>query len=294
MGWSRRPQDAHKNRNGRVLVVAGSRTMPGAAAMAVEAAYRTGCGYVLAACPGAAVPALVQAAPNAVLRPMGDAQQSEFQAEDLAALTAAAAEADAVLLGPGWGSGVGANWLPALLEQLQRSQPELGLVIDADALNALAVADALEVCGARCELTPHPGEAARLLGDIGASAVQQDRAAAHSALLARTEAVVILKGHGSLVGRRGGELVKDATGGAELASAGTGDVLSGMVAALLARGIAPLSAACAAVQMHARAGAAAAAQLGSESVTAPDLLPLIGAELDAMLARHEAQEGAGR
>ncbi len=294
MGWSRRPQDAHKNRNGRVLVVAGSRAMPGAAALAIEAAYRTGCGYVLAACPGAAVPALVQATPHAVLRPVGDADRAEFQAGDVAVLAAAAAEADALVLGPGWGSGVGADWLPELLEQLQRDHSELGLVIDADALNALALADALEVCGPRCVLTPHPGEAARLLGEADASAVQRDRAAALTSLLARTEAVVILKGQRSLIGRRGGEVVEEDCGGPELASAGTGDVLSGMIGALLARGIAPQAAATAAVQMHARAGAAAAAKFGSESVTAPDLLPLIGAELDVMLEDHEAQERAGR
>ena len=284
-GASPRQADAHKGSNGRVLVIAGSREMPGAAALAVEAAYRGGCGYVLAACPGAAVPALVAAVPGAILRPCGAADRRQFQVEDADLLLAAAAEADAVVLGPGWGPGAGAGWLPDWLDAAQEALPALRFVVDADALNRLAeAADGLAACGPNCVVTPHPGEAARLLGLADAAAVQANRPAALRALCAHSEAVVLLKGAGTLVARRGGSPWQDTSAGPELATAGTGDVLAGLLGALLARGIELETAAQAAVGIHAAAGARAATRRGHESVLAQDLVEELGPPLDAWLA----------
>ena len=279
-----RPTDAHKGSSGRVLVIAGSRAMPGAAALAVEAAYRGGCGYVLAACPGAVVPALVAAVPGAVLRPCGGAAQEIFLAEDADLLLAAAAEADAVVLGPGWGPEAGVPWLADWLDAAQESLPEVRFVIDADALNRLAdTPEGLAVCGPNCVVTPHPGEAARLLELADAAAVQADREAALQALCASCEAVVLLKGNGTLVARAGGLPWRDHEAGPELATAGSGDVLAGLLAALLARGVEPQSATRVAVTLHARAGARAAERHGHESVMAQDLVEEIGPQLEAWL-----------
>jgi len=281
-GPAPRPRDAHKGTNGRVLIVAGSRDMPGAAALAVEAAYRGGCGYVVAAIPGAVVPALVAAVPGAVLRGCGGPDREAFVAADGDRLLKAAASADAVVLGPGWGPQVEAGWLADWLAAAQDSLPAQRFVVDADALNLLAAEDAgLSACGDRCVVTPHPGEAARLLGMADAAEVQADREAAHRSLCEATEAVVVLKGAGTRIGRRGEAPSVDDSGGPELATAGTGDVLSGLLGALLARGLEIGEAARLAVHLHAAAGAAAAADRGAESVLAHDLAGHLGPLLEA-------------
>lgn len=269
-----RPREAHKGQMGRVVLIAGSRGMAGAAALAAEAALRGGAGYAVVCCPGAITPELTAAVPSAILRPCGDAARAELGAEDLPSIRGACAAAQAVVAGPGLGTGAPA-WLPDLLRDW-RGPP---LVLDADALNALAGRPgALAALPASCVLTPHPGEAARLLAwPEGGERVQADRVGALAALCERTAATVVLKGADTLIGARGSEPLRNPTGNAGLATAGSGDVLSGLIGALLARGMTAGEAARLGVWIHGRAADLIVQEIGADALIASDLARGFGA-----------------
>jgi ADP-dependent NAD(P)H-hydrate dehydratase / NAD(P)H-hydrate epimerase len=178
----------------------------------------------------------------------------------------------AVAIGPGLGqSAQAASWLRDVLAS------GIPAVLDADALNLVAsdpaLVDAVASAGGPIVLTPHPAEAARLLGTTSAG-VEADRLSAARALASRTRAVVVLKGARTLVcdGTIGDEFCAiNSTGGPELATAGSGDVLTGLVASLLAQGVSPVDAARTGIFIHGRAGERLAAQYGSRGVVSSDL-----------------------
>ncbi|MHB0887133.1 NAD(P)H-hydrate dehydratase [Acidithiobacillus sp.] len=249
-----RPRAAHKGDFGHVFVLGGGPGMGGALALSCSAAYRAGAGLVTAIGHPAAAIYLAAQLPEATWR-------------DWPASFADWLPATAVLaVGPGLGQGLAPHNL--LQEIGSMSQPQ---VWDADALNILARmgptllrSDALRI------FTPHPGEAGRLLG-ISAAAVQADREGVVGQLLARYGGVWVLKGQGTLLGdatrRRRCDL-----GNPGMATGGSGDVLTGLLAGLLAIGMAPWEAAQVGVCLHARAGDLAAARLGEESLLAGDIL----------------------
>jgi hydroxyethylthiazole kinase-like uncharacterized protein yjeF len=249
-----RPADAHKGSCGRVLVVGGCQGYPGAPLLAARAAFESGAGYVELVVPGCLQAALLEALPEAILHAAGDAHTAALTAAYLPLLDEAADRAEALVLGPGLGAADGEDWLPTWLAALAARRPDLPVVIDADALNRLAAADGMGASTAASILTPHPGEAARLLGLADAAVVQADRADSLAALTARTAAVVVLKGAGTLVGQAGREPWTNPSGNAGLATAGSGDVLAGHLGALAARGLTPWDAARLGVYLH---GAAA-------------------------------------
>ncbi|MFZ9773816.1 MAG: NAD(P)H-hydrate dehydratase, partial [Ilumatobacteraceae bacterium] len=220
-----RSSDTDKSRMGRVLVVAGSRGMAGAAALCAEAALRTGCGYVYVATVGAIAPELTAAVPTAILRCTSDREQAQLTKADLAMLVDACSEIDAVIVGPGLGEGVEA-WIGELLERIH-----VPMVLDADALNAVAREPRLLALITESHvMTPHAGEAARLLGwGNHRERVEGDRLGAVEQLCAMTAATVVLKGAGTLVSQRGRNVHVNPTGNAGLAKAGSGDVLSGII-----------------------------------------------------------------
>ena len=261
-----RPRDAHKGTAGLVLVVAGSRGMAGAAALVGNGALRAGAGLVRIATPDAALDTVAALAPCCTTAPLPD-DGACLCAEAAETVLALAEGQDAVALGPGLGRtpAVG-SVVRAVLEGV-----EIPIVLDADGLNAIA-ADAAEVI-ARARngliLTPHPGEAARLLG-TSAQDVQADREAA-AERLARLGAVAVLKGAGTVV-CDGERLYVNETGNPGMATAGAGDVLTGMMAAFLAAGMPLFEAAVLAVWAHGRAGDLAAERLGLLGLTAMDLL----------------------
>lgn len=267
-----RPIDADKSKMGRLLVVAGSRGMAGAAALSAEAAMRSGCGYVFVATVRAVAAELTAALPSAILRCSSDPYRERLGWDDLPTLIDAARSADAVVVGPGLGDGV-ESWLGAFI--LAHDVP---LVLDADALNAVARRrDLLAALDERCVLTPHAGEAARLLGwGNDRERVEASRHAAISQLCTITSATVVLKGHGTLVARSGSPTFSNPTGNAGLAKAGSGDVLSGILGALLARGMPPYDAAIAAVWIHGRAADVLAAEVGEEAFISSDLARALG------------------
>ncbi len=236
-----RPFDAHKGTGGHVLVLAGAPGKTGAAVLAGEGALRGGAGLVtLAARPDARV-AL-------------DSKVVELMTAELGSLGSLAEGKAALVVGPGLGLDDPARAL-ALEAALELDAPA---VLDADALTLLAVEGAERLREARAPrvLTPHPGEAARLLG-VSPAEVQADRYAAAERLAARSGHVVVLKGAGTLIAEPGGRVAVCPLGTPALGVAGTGDVLSGVIGAALASA-APFEAACAAVLLHARAGELAA------------------------------------
>ena len=180
-------------------------------------------------------------------------------------------ESDAIVLGPGYP--VAPAFTAAVLAAwAQWAGP---VVFDADGLNHLARADAVPSAGGPRIITPHPGEAARLLG-CSIPEVEGDRPGAVRALVDTYEAWVVLKGAHTLVGSPCGALAICPDGNPGMASAGMGDVLSGVIGALLARGVNPMEAACAGVSWHARAGDIALERRGENALLARDVVEALG------------------
>jgi NAD(P)H-hydrate epimerase len=252
-----RPGIAHKGWYGRVLVLGGDLGMGGAALMAAEAALRSGAGLVRVATRAEHVPAVLARLPEAM-------PAAVDSVHTLAPLLAAA---DVLVLGPGLGR---SSWSQQLF--LHALGSGLPMVVDADALGLLARrADRGAWQRADCVITPHPGEAAALLG-ISTAAVQADRFAAADALHRRYGAAAVLKGNGSLVCGQDGARAVCAQGNPGMASGGMGDVLAGLVGGLLAQGLGPVEAARLGVCVHAAAGDLAAAD-GQCGLLATDLMP---------------------
>lgn len=255
-----RPEDAHKGDFGHVMVIGGDNGFGGAALIAAEAAARTGAGLVsLATRPDHRAPALTRC-PELMVCGVTSGQELEPWLDRPSVL----------VVGPGLGR---SPWSEQMLQQaLQSGRP---LVVDADALNLLAAARPAAV-NPRDDwiLTPHPGEAARLLG-IETAAVQADRYAAVTELQRRYGGAVILKGAGSLVCGADGEVGVVTGGNPGMASGGMGDLLSGLLGGLLAQGLAPSSAAAAGACLHTGAADLAVGEWGERSLLATDLLPAL-------------------
>lgn len=237
-----RSRTMHKGQCGHVLVVAGDLGMGGAGLLSAESALRAGAGLVSLATRNEHIAAALVRRPEVMSLGVASANQ----------LLPLAQRADVGVVGPGLGQGA---WSVGLLSVMAAT--DMPQVWDADALNLLAAG--------RCRaprqgvITPHPGEAARLLG-ISTAEVQSDRPAAAQKLAARYGLVVVLKGAGSLIAAPDGRLALCDRGHPAMAGAGLGDVLAGLVGALLAQGMAPFEAACLAVWLHASAGE----QLGAQ------------------------------
>jgi ADP-dependent NAD(P)H-hydrate dehydratase / NAD(P)H-hydrate epimerase len=257
------PSD-HKNRRGHVLVVAGSPGKRGAGRLCAWAALRAGAGLSTLASPWASAEVW---APDPIMTEELD-PDTPGALERLAGL---AERVQVIAMGPGMPTSAAARELV----RKAVAELEVPLVLDADALNHLAPdLELVATCAAPVVLTPHPGEAARLL-DISSSEVQRDRVAAARRLAETTRAAVVLKGARSLVcdGLAGdGVVTINPTGGPALATAGSGDVLTGVIAALIGQGVAPGEAARLGCYLHGLAADRAAAELGPWSVTASDVL----------------------
>lgn len=268
-----RKDDAHKGDHGRVLVIAGSRGMSGAACLAATAALRGGAGLVTAAIPEGIQNIVAGFEPSYLTIGLPEDDQGRTKPTSLKRLADVLAVQDAVAIGPGLGQSAG---LQELVQELYDSVP-VPMVVDADALNLLArrpylvkrVSDA-----APRVVTPHPGEFARLTG-LTTAAIQQDREQ-HAVEFARqNNVVVVLKGQGTIV-TDGQRLWVNDTGNSGLATGGTGDVLTGVVAALLAQQLPPFEAAQLAVHVHGVAGDLAAEELSKPGMIASDLLSRVG------------------
>ncbi|MFK7976592.1 MAG: NAD(P)H-hydrate dehydratase [Halioglobus sp.] len=250
-----RAANAHKGLYGNILVVGGDYTMAGAVVLAAEAALRCGAGLVRVATRAEHIAALIARTPEAM----------PIAVEEGDALLALAASADVLVVGPGLGQ---SSWAESLLQAaLSLDKP---MVLDADALNLLAASSGLsKLPRTNWVLTPHPAEAARLLG-IETRDVQADRFQAVEALQQRYGGVVVLKGNGSLIADGAAVLLSD-YGNPGMASGGMGDVLSGVVGALLGQKLSPTASAALGVCLHGAAADVAAAD-GERGLLASDLM----------------------
>ena len=272
-----RPVDSHKRSSGTVLVLAGSDAMPGAPLLTVRAALRAGSGYVNLATTTAVKAAASESVPEAVIQVVSDdgalGPDAIERAKDLMM------KADAIAIGPGMGTGTGQRELVARL----LTETGVPVVADADALNVLAEdTSVLEDADAPLVLTPHPAELARLLA-ASTSDVQNERLAAVTEAARRFGCVVLLKGHRSLIAAPDGTVVVNPSGGPELATAGTGDVLTGACASYLAAGLDPFTATWSSAYVHGAAGALAAASRGSRGVVAWDVAENLGDAADRIV-----------
>lgn len=263
----RRDRAAHKGEFGRILVVAGSAAMPGAAALCASAALRGGAGLVTLATTGRVLDRVASRVLGATNLELPADSGGGIAAAAAALLLERSASFDVCVLGPGLGSGAElAGWIPPLLESFAGP-----LVVDADGANFLARASAPPPRTGGFVLTPHPGEAGRLLGRPTGTTAEERREAA-GAIARRFGAIAVLKGAGTVV-HDAERSWTCATGNPGMATGGTGDVLAGLLGALLARReLAPFAAACLAVHVHGLAGDLAAMQLGEDALLAEDLL----------------------
>ena len=269
-----RPIDAHKGTFGTVAVIAGRAGMLGAAILCARASLRSGAGLVRVVVDDAVCrAALVAAVPGATTMPRSTTAAYEWFDR-----------ARAAVVGPG--IGIDRDAERAVDAGLGFLGSLNGCVFDADALNVLASRTESPVVRPGLVVTPHPGEAARLLA-VTTAEIQADRDAAAKALCRRTGAAVcVLKGHHTVV-TDGVRIERNATGNSGMATGGSGDVLTGVIAAFLAAGMDPFHAARFGVHVHGAAGDRVAAQRSSTGLVAEDLPDAVAAELQA----HERVPG---
>jgi len=278
----KRGEHAHKGDVGRVLIIGGCAAdtfMAGAPALAAYAALRGGAGLVHMVVPAEVRAAAVVICPAATARtlPSTTAQLLNILNEYTP---------DVLILGPGLGSSL----TPMVVAELVREYPG-NLVIDADGLNLLAASGETAFPNPqRVVMTPHPGEARRLLTAAGKAAefapTAEGRKQAALDIFDAFGCIVVLKGHGTVV-TNGDRLFVNATGNSGMATAGTGDVLTGIIAALIGQKMAPLEAAMLGVHLHGLAGDFAAEELGRHSVVATDLIDY----LPEAFCEHALAEG---
>ena len=275
-----RPACSHKGSFGKALVAAGSAHYVGAAALACESAYRVGAGLVTLAVARGLHQVMAAKLTETTFLPLGAEGADALAADALPALLDSAAGYDALLVGPGLGRRPGTTeFVRGLARGIAERSRTAGrvpfLVLDADALNALAEADGWwQGLGPQAVVTPHPGEMARLLGKSVRELEENRLETARRAAL-QWGLVVILKGAYTVVAAPDGRLFVNPVAVPSLATAGSGDVLAGALVGLGAQGMSALDAAKAAVYLHGLAGEALAARLGEAGAVASDLLPLL-------------------
>ncbi len=266
-----RRYEGHKGTYGRVLVVGGSEGLSGAAVMASNAALKAGAGLVTLAVPEGLHALMEVKLTEVMTRPLPQTREVSIDVEALPLVQELLNAADVLALGPGMSTNESSvEFVRQLLPALEKPA-----VIDADGLNALSGAvDLLKECPAQLILTPHPGEMARLLG-IKTEEVQNNRIEVVLEASKNWGTVLVLKGYRTLVASPDGMLYVNPTGNPGMASGGTGDVLTGIIAGLLAQGLTPLEAAVSGVYFHGLAGDLAAGEIGMMSLVAGDVLEFL-------------------
>ncbi len=269
-----RPVDSNKGMYGHVLVVGGSFGKSGAPAMAGFGAYRSGAGLVTIALPKSALTTVAAVRPELMTEPLDETASGRIRFAEAAKLLELAKKMTVLAIGPG----LGTEDETVRLVKTIYEQAEIPAVVDADALNALAGSlprtDQIRI------LTPHPGEMSRLTGK-SVKEVQADRLGSAQRLAAESGATVVLKGDRTIIAFPDGESWVNPTGSPAMATGGTGDVLTGMIAGLVAQHPKDWKrAAIAAVWLHGRAGELAGKHWGEEAMLATDLLEFLPEAMD--------------
>ncbi len=269
----KRDRDLHKGNCGKVLILAGSKGMAGAAVLCARAALRAGAGLVRVSVPEELFPILQIGVPEATCI------TRERLFEDLM-------QYSAIAIGPGLGDDLqNGNLIKKILYTTDKP-----VVIDADGLNLLRDdLSAMKNARAKLIITPHPGEAARLL-DRKTAEINQDRLGSAKGLAAITGAVTVLKGAGSVVATPEGKTYINTTGNPGMATGGSGDVLTGVIAALAGQGLDPEAATVAGVFLHGRAGDLASDRMGEYGLIARDIADMVALAIKSILVSQEPME----
>ncbi len=262
---------AHKGDYGLALIVGGSRGMAGAVALAGMAAVRGGAGLVRLAVPDGCLDTVASFEPSYMTVPLASDRRGRISLDASPQIFEQAERATVLAVGPGVGRSLG---LDTLVTRLYEKLP-IPMVLDADGLNGLAARpDQIGQPAGPRVLTPHPGEFERLAGVKPRS--EEERIEEAARLAARLGAVIVLKGHRTVIAD-GERTAVNTTGNPGMATGGSGDVLTGLIASLMCQNLGPFEAAQLGVFLHGRAGDIAAESLGSESLTASDLVAHISA-----------------
>jgi NAD(P)H-hydrate epimerase len=284
----RRPPDAFKNRVGQILVVAGSAGFGGAARLTAMAALRAGSGLVVLAAPQSLLPSLEAASAEVIKLPLPE-QEGKIALGAFAHLAERLSWADVVAIGPGLGVAPG---IVELVKQVLASYTKT-LVIDADGLNVLAGdASAIRNSQASIILTPHPGELSRLLSLEKAGLANAPILVARQ-VTSELGQILILKGAPTIIALPSQAVLINSTGNAGMATAGSGDVLTGLIAGLAGQGLEPATAAGLGVFLHGLAGDLACEKLGMWSMLAGDILDHVAAaflRVEKDLSRQQNSE----
>jgi hydroxyethylthiazole kinase-like uncharacterized protein yjeF len=275
-----RAADSHKGDFGRVTIIAGSRGKTGAAHLAGMAALRSGAGLVTIATPASCLPVVASMAPEFMTEPLNESKEGMVAPAALERVLAM--RHDVIACGPGLGRGAGvAEFVRGLI-----SKVDVPLVLDADALSVLAD-DPSGLIGREDRdviITPHPGEMARLVS-LPVEEVQANRIEVATNFSTTHHVYVVLKGHRSIIATPEGHVFINPTGNAGLATGGTGDVLTGMIAAWLAQLLDAEAACRLAVFLHGAAGDIAEVEEGQVSMTATDVLDRLGDALNHLTGK---------
>ncbi len=271
--FKRRP-DSHKGDFGHVLVLAGSSRFTGAACLSVNAAMRSGAGLVTLGIPKSLHPIVASKLTEGMTLPLPETQSQSLSEEAFREIRVFLKRVNCLLLGPGISREASTQ---LLVRHLLLKVRDKSVVVDADGLNALVEhLDILKSSNNRMVLTPHPGELARLM-DLPVSQIQKNRKEVAKAFTQRYNITLILKGNNTLVASKEEGIYVNRTGNPGMATAGSGDVLSGIIAAFLAQGLDIYQAAKAAVYIHGLAGDLAAKDKTEISLIASDIIDYLPA-----------------
>jgi NAD(P)H-hydrate epimerase len=263
-----RNPEAHKHAVGRVLVIAGSRGMTGAAALCAQAALRTGAGIVTLACPASLNDIFEIKLTEVMTHPLSETGEGALAKAAADEIIKMAADYDVVIVGPGLGNDPETEYV---VKKIVEAGPA-ALLLDADGINALTgQPDILSACQGDVIITPHPGELARLTG-LSAKEIEADRLAAAGETAAKLGVVTVLKGAASVIAAPDRRVSVNSTGNSGLATAGTGDVLSGLIGGLWSQHMRAAEAAILATYIHGLAGDMAAFDLTEYALLAGDLI----------------------
>jgi len=265
-----RLRDGHKGDYGKILIIGGSRGMIGAPSLAAQAALRSGAGLVRIAVPESIQLSVAQLTPCATTIPLAEDEKGMLSRAGEVEISQALADIDVVALGPGLGL---SNDLQGIVTKVVKDF--VGpIVIDADGLNNLAAAGVMQLT-ANTILTPHPGEMQRLWRACFREKLPEQRQEQAEKLALRCGAVVALKGAGTVI-TDGKKTYINTTGNPGMATGGSGDVLTGCIAALAGQGLSALNASILGVYAHGYAGDLAAKELSETAMTANDIIEYLG------------------
>jgi NAD(P)H-hydrate epimerase len=283
--FRKRKRDSHKGNYGHLFIIAGSLGKTGAAALAARAAYKTGAGLVTVGTPRTCLPIIARSMMELMTEPLAETEEKTLSSEALPKVLDLSKGKDALLVGPGISTQESTRqFLWKLIPKIRRP-----LVIDADGLNILGLKrELLRKLPRPTILTPHPGEFARLAG-LTVPEVLRKRLELVPSFAREHGVILVLKGYRTLVGAPDGRVFINPTGNPGMATGGTGDVLSGMIGALLMQQKDPLQAALAAVYLHGLSGDLASRRIGERAIVAGDLIRFLPQAVRAMEEVVEAR-----